>query len=464
MSETDSIKDLIIEEDVDVNVGDSILVGPQGPEGIQGIQGPEGKSAYEVAVENGFEGTEEEWLASLKIAIDDSKTATDTTWSSYKIEKLFYDLQYDFIELNIKQGSHYRIEENKAIENTTVEGYGSAVLDVIEGEIYKIKVTERSNKTYGYIFTDEELNVISYGLQGENTQFASLYRGIIEVPSGATKMFSSAYFGYINIKNKGMNNKKNVIVENIFKGLKLSLLGDSISSYIGTIPEGNKAYYTGSNAGVSSSEQMWWKILCDELEMIPLVINGWSGSTVTNNIRDNIIYKPSSDISRCQELHNGNDMPDIILIAMGVNDYSYNANLGTWDGTTELNDDVSTFRSAYATMLKRIQIKYPNSVIICISPWFVQRGIDKDSTYVNNQLGLTENNYSNAIKDVANIMNCSFIDGTNIGFNRYNYYPKYCIDNELNPTHPNSKGQEIMGTTIAQRLKQICNGFIKSLE
>ena len=251
---------------------------------------------------------------------------------------------------------------------------------------------------------------------------------------------------------------------NIFKGLKLSLLGDSISSYIGTIPEGNKAYYTGSNAGVSSSEQMWWKILCDELEMIPLVINGWSGSTVTNNIRDNIIYKPSSDISRCQELHNGNDMPDIILIAMGVNDYSYNANLGTWDGTTELNDDVSTFRSAYATMLKRIQIKYPNSVIICISPWFVQRGIDKDSTYVNNQLGLTENNYSNAIKDVANIMNCSFIDGTNIGFNRYNYYPKYCIDNELNPTHPNSKGQEIMGTTIAQRLKQICNGFIKSLE
>lgn len=31
-----------------------------------GAQGPEGKSAYQVAVENGFIGTEEEWLASLK--------------------------------------------------------------------------------------------------------------------------------------------------------------------------------------------------------------------------------------------------------------------------------------------------------------------------------------------------------------------------------------------------------------
>ena len=69
---------------INVNLGDSILVGPEGPQGIQGIQGPEGKSAYEVAIENGYEGTEDEWLNSLKVAIDDSKTATDTTWSSQK--------------------------------------------------------------------------------------------------------------------------------------------------------------------------------------------------------------------------------------------------------------------------------------------------------------------------------------------------------------------------------------------
>ena len=54
--------------------------GPQGPQGIQGAQGPtgpqgqqgvagetgaDGESAYQIAVDNGFVGTEEEWLASL---------------------------------------------------------------------------------------------------------------------------------------------------------------------------------------------------------------------------------------------------------------------------------------------------------------------------------------------------------------------------------------------------------------
>lgn len=33
--------------------------------GATGIQGPPGKSAYDIAVDNGFEGTEEEWLESL---------------------------------------------------------------------------------------------------------------------------------------------------------------------------------------------------------------------------------------------------------------------------------------------------------------------------------------------------------------------------------------------------------------
>lgn len=49
-----------------------VLMGPQGEQGIQGEPGPQGdpgvdgKSAYEIAVDNGFTGTEAEWLASLK--------------------------------------------------------------------------------------------------------------------------------------------------------------------------------------------------------------------------------------------------------------------------------------------------------------------------------------------------------------------------------------------------------------
>lgn len=49
--------------------GDRGEQGPQGTQGEQGIQGEngtDGKSAYEIAVDNGFTGTEAEWLESLK--------------------------------------------------------------------------------------------------------------------------------------------------------------------------------------------------------------------------------------------------------------------------------------------------------------------------------------------------------------------------------------------------------------
>lgn len=39
--------------------------GPQGIQGEQGIPGKDGRSAYEIAVANGYKGTEEQWLASL---------------------------------------------------------------------------------------------------------------------------------------------------------------------------------------------------------------------------------------------------------------------------------------------------------------------------------------------------------------------------------------------------------------
>jgi hypothetical protein len=49
--------------DLNANIVTRAALIPAG--GGSGIQGQDGKSAYEVAVENGFEGTEAEWLASL---------------------------------------------------------------------------------------------------------------------------------------------------------------------------------------------------------------------------------------------------------------------------------------------------------------------------------------------------------------------------------------------------------------
>lgn len=55
-----------------ISQGTQDLVGPPGPAGADGAPGADGKdgapgkSAYQIAVDNGFTGTETEWLASLK--------------------------------------------------------------------------------------------------------------------------------------------------------------------------------------------------------------------------------------------------------------------------------------------------------------------------------------------------------------------------------------------------------------
>lgn len=141
-------------------------------------------------------------------------------------------------------------------------------------------------------------------------------------------------------------------------GLKLSLLGDSISSYTGTVPAGNDVYYNGSKAGVTSSSQMWWSVLCSLTGMEPLVIDGYSGSAVTQLEDSAHVSKvPMSSDTRCGRLHSGTTNPDIILIAGGVNDYTYAMSAQSepldWDGLTAptLGD---SFTEAYACMIKKL--------------------------------------------------------------------------------------------------------------
>lgn len=55
----------------DLGIGIGVLPGPPaGPPGPPGQSGPAGQSAYEIAVANGFVGTEAQWLASLAAGSD----------------------------------------------------------------------------------------------------------------------------------------------------------------------------------------------------------------------------------------------------------------------------------------------------------------------------------------------------------------------------------------------------------
>ena len=112
--------------------------------------GEDGKSAYQIAVANGFVGTETEWLASLRgatgekgdkgdagtasVAINDSVTNTSTTWSSTKIKELDYANKGTLSSGNVFEagiGSWYVQATNSNLTNLPDDfTTGSALLNV----------------------------------------------------------------------------------------------------------------------------------------------------------------------------------------------------------------------------------------------------------------------------------------------------------------------------------------------
>lgn len=138
---------------------------------------------------------------------------------------------------------------------------------------------------------------------------------------------------------------------------KVSILGDSISTYIGYNPRGYAVYYKEDKAydnEINSVDDTWWKQVIDGLGGEPCVNNSYSGSLVTG------AFAPSAcSAERCASLHD-ETVPDIILIYMGTNDRGFEMNLGE-----NRPNDTMGFYGAYRAMLRQIKNNYPTAKIVC---------------------------------------------------------------------------------------------------
>lgn len=287
---------------------------------------------------------------------------------------------------------------------------------------------------------------------------------IVKVPDGA-KFVRMSVITEAGFYVKGIGS-------NPLKGLKLSLLGASIESFEGAIPAGNDAYYTGANYGVNNINEMWWKVLCNNTGMIPLVIDAWSGSSVCYNYSTDNSHSDTSKIPMCSDLRTGRlgtetDNPDIIIVVGGTNDWTYSEQsttpLGNWDGRTSVDRQAvlsgnSTFMESYASMIDKLHTNYPDAIIVGVSTEFTGRGTNVGITKVND-MGLTQNDYSEAIRKVCKIMGIPYIDVYNIGFTFQNYYPNYCEDSPTNPTHPNALGHAMIAKRFIDELPRLVKQF-----
>ncbi len=86
----------------------------------------------------------------------------------------------------------------------------------------------------------------------------------------------------LNSRVQNIENRLNNISfqdQNPFKDKWISILGDSISTYNGWIPEGNEAYYPEKRQ--ISVKDTWWHKLLTKLEAKLCINQSWSGRKVS---------------------------------------------------------------------------------------------------------------------------------------------------------------------------------------
>lgn len=261
--------------------GEKGEAGPQGPQGIQGEQGPQGPqglSAYQVAVNNGFSGSESEWIQSLKGADgkvpDISPIAIELKRKGYWNDGSLTDVLSVIVNNSIvpktptalaytepKKGdtvlkvsgeSHYKVDANG--ENLTEIINGSADLSIpsydkadIIVNYYNMVGDKVSTITIqgikGQSFTDKngitvskEGTVLTVDLTNQTPGISSRY-DISDRPSWASDNVTEYKF-ISNNPNKiiGYNELKNVSVENVYKVLS-GLTGGMVSTVYFNAPE-----------------------------------------------------------------------------------------------------------------------------------------------------------------------------------------------------------------------------------
>lgn len=243
-----------------------------------------------------------------------------------------------------------------------------------------------------------------------------------------------------------LNHMENGIADlgaSVYKDKKLSIMGDSISTFRDYIPDGNSVYYTGSNCGVATVEDTWWKKTMNALGMTLCVNQSWSGSSVTD-CKD--AYGENSyghTDHRTSNLHNETANPDVIIVYIGTNDLiTSSCAVGSYDGTSNtIPTDVTTFREAYAIMLNKITTNYPEAKLYCCT--LIPNGYDSP---IENMSRYTA--FNKAIREVGTAFLAEIIELSACGVN-VNAIDTYLGDGVL---HPNAKGHSLIANQVIKTL------------
>ena len=259
------------------------------------------------------------------------------------------------------------------------------------------------------------------------------------------------YTAYNYATTPGGNTNRPLGIALIERGSKLSSLedrtisiqGDSISTFAGTITNGNATYYSASHKFVNSIDATWWGLLINECRMRLIRNDAWAGSRISGT-GDNAMCS----VARCSNMKHTDSTvdtyqygaPEIIVVMAGTNDVSGNVEMGTAAGA------VTTYMGAFKTMLANLKSQCRNAKIVVFQ---LYRGDVLD--YANSG-GKHQYEYQEAMANLCRRYGVYYIgpEHFDLSFPNLQYYT---CDNSLSdygpPTytsadylHPNMQGME----------------------
>lgn len=235
-------------------------------------------------------------------------------------------------------------------------------------------------------------------------------------------------------------------------GLKLSILGDSISTFDGYIPTDYNIFYPGSGE-ISSVEKTWWWQTMNATGM-ELNANASSSNTnVSGDSLDTTGSAPGCATKRMVDLTPGDDgpAPDILIVFMGTNDFLRSVELGSFDQPSKQDEGVVTnFCDAYELMLQKLDAMYPNTQIYFCTLLETNAGDvdDRPESYpATNKNGNTIGDFNAEIATIASAYNFPVIDVHNCGIT-YEKLGEYTSDG----IHPNPEGARLIAEYVTNAL------------
>jgi len=204
--------------------------------------------------------------------------------------------------------------------------------------------------------------------------------------------------------------------------MKISILGDSISTYEGYNPRRYAVYYDRDcqrQNHLDDVAKTWWHQVISWMGGALCVNDSYSGSRVSGGA-----FPSGCSAERIGNLGD----PDAVLIYLGMNDYGYGVPVCSKEGGKE--GDASFFAPAYECMLTGIRERWPKAETYC-GTLMMSRMKEYDGWgFPQNYHGNRFEDYNDAIRKACEKSGCTLVDLAALGI-RYQ---------SLDGTHPDDVG------------------------